>query len=139
MNKTSAKQESKEETPESKLFGLPRPLAGALIGFLLFLFVSALAWNANVVILQAILLLGGQVFYFVIRDLANMPTNMTNVAHRVLYYFIVFGVSSIPYAILGSLIFSKKSTSKSNGIFLLVIYFLLSICIGTLAYAFAQD
>jgi hypothetical protein len=114
-------------------------LAGALIGFLLFILVSTLAWTANILILQLILLFGGQVTYIVISNFTDISTNTVNNVYRFFYYLIIFGVSSIPYSFFGFLTFSKKSAFKSSGIFLLSLYFLFSTCIGFVFYMLAQD
>ncbi|MEO7840471.1 MAG: hypothetical protein ABIU06_14075 [Anaerolineales bacterium] len=112
MNESSLNPKSNEPTSEPKLFGLPRPLAGALIGILLFLIVEFLLWRANL----GELAMGLNYPGLFIASLIGLPLD-----------FLIIGISSIPAAIMGSLFSSKDMTPKIFGVTLLLAHVILWI------------
>jgi hypothetical protein len=126
MNESLANQETNEPTPEPKLFGLPRPLAGGLIGILSSLLLGLLFWSVGSTAFAAALLYPGLLLLLIIESFIRVP---------LLEALIIFGGSSIPPAIIGSLISSKKMTSRTFGVILLVAYIALWI-FGSFFFSF---
>jgi hypothetical protein len=117
MSRVSPKQEDIEPTFEPKLFGLPRSWVGALSGILLYVVLVLSFFNAKQVeLLWAIFLPGILVSEF----LSN--TFVSKV--------ILFGLSSLPFALFGFLIFSQSEMKRTAGILALLMYFLLLMMVG---------
>ena len=121
MNETNLKQESNETTLETKLFGLPRPFVGALIGIAVFLLLLLL-----VHITESTYLKGIAFFPYFLSTLffGKFVMNLSQFGSTVFFLL----VSSIPPAALGSLIFSNN---KFLGISLLIIYIVISCFAGS--------
>jgi hypothetical protein len=112
-----------ESTSEPKLLGLPRSAAGALIGVLIFLIVSVLTtWGTESKLLSAILLSPG-ILTLMLINYIKLGSSVLGLGNIIL----MFAISSIPAAIIGSLIISKKKIFRISGFVLLGIYFILSI------------
>jgi hypothetical protein len=120
MKEASLDQESKVPNPESKLFGLPRPWVGALIGALVFTLILLIFWKKEPVLFSALLYLGNWAVYLL--GLSNNAQPTPNAAYDVLTYSIAYVVSCFPPAFLGPLIVSNKEEKRLNGILFLVIY-----------------
>ncbi len=112
---------------ESKLFGLPRPLAGALIGVLIFLVIllplKYLDYNSLLLYMLALdLELLGRMTILMLGTAVkiNLPQNLSN--------FLSVTISAIPAGMLGMLI----ATSRTRGVVLAVLYLLTILACGTL-------
>jgi len=125
MNEPLINQESNGSTSASMLFGLPRPIAGALAGVLFFLFLVLIfsIWDTKAGLLQAALLAPG--------FLAMMFFHMDAPIGFLL-------ISSFPPALIGSLIVSTKKTIRIRGIILLVVYLIVSVPLGMIALIFTH-
>jgi hypothetical protein len=128
MNESSLNQESNEPTPESTMFGLPRPLAGALIGILIFVFIIRLSQSTSLEIVEVIFLAPGYLASWIIADILSGGLFES----ETFTYTIRYGISGLPPAILGLLFFSKRA--KVLSIILIIVYFVLSLVIGLLIY-----
>jgi hypothetical protein len=113
MIEKSEKQESKEITPKSKLFGLPRPLVGAIIGMLVFALVLFWAWMTETT------------FLF----LMFVPIGIFGIN-----YVVTYVTSVIPLAIVGFLFASAKRSYKILGTFLFGGYLIFSLFAGLFLY-----
>lgn len=103
-----------------KLLGLPRPLAGALIGILIFsLFLLLVRITESQYLLVIVLF----PYYATIMFFSGFVFSLSQSENM----FFLFLISSIPPAILGSLIFSNK---KAVAIGLLVTYVGISMFLG---------
>ena len=130
MNESSINQESNETTSSKKLFWLSRPLLGALIGILSFLLIEVIFWSTNLFTGFIILISPGILTAWTI-----IPSSMqwsTSIGLRILSYSIIFGISAIPPAVLGSFIISKEKEPRSAGIVLSIIYIIFLLTIGNL-------
>jgi hypothetical protein len=128
MNKEFTSQESNVVTPRPKLFGLPRPWVGAIIGIILFLLVEFIFWTTKLMTAFLILLSPGILTRWII-----IPPTIawsTSNSSRALAYTILAVISAIPPAIFGSLIVSSEKETRSFGITLSIIYFILLLVIG---------
>ena len=123
MNESLANQESKEKTPKPKFFSLIRPLAGAIIGITVFLLLLLLMQATESRLLAVSLLWLG-----ILAEMLDIPSGMVN----------LFVISSIPLAIIGSLITSNQKVARESGIILLVIYSAISIFAGILILFFGN-
>lgn len=126
MNENTIKQESREATPESKLFGLPRPWAGALLGILLYILLVLLFFIAKLEAFGWAILLPGVL----------ASDSLSNTFIRII---ISFGISSLPFALCGFLVFSKQDIKKIIGTWALLIYFLLLMTVGLYAVVVIGD
>jgi hypothetical protein len=136
MIKSSLDAENNVPTPESKLLGLSRPIAGALPGVLLF---AALLYLTNLgtslSFLRAVLLSGSVPvlifgwFLIVLFQGMSLPSMVVPAAPIAIYV-----LSSIPYAILSSLLFSKEKVKQTKGLSCSAIYLVISLILGTLTY-----
>gem|GEM_PF-6555129 len=113
MIEKSEKQENIEITPKSKLFGLPRPLVGAIISILVFASVLFWAWMTETNFLFLMLVPIG-VFGF--------------------NYVLTYVISVIPIAIVGFLFASAKRSYKIIGAFLFAAYLIFSLFAGLFLY-----
>ena len=120
-------QKSHERTSNTKLFGLPRPLAGALIGILSFLLVRLLFWSVGLNPFAVGLLYPGLWSLSTIESLIRVLPSSMSVVSDPLETLVIYGVSSTPLAISGSLIISKNVILRIYGVILLVIHGLLWI------------
>jgi hypothetical protein len=112
MNEHLINQENIESRPESKLFGLPRPWVGVLIGVISFLIIEFSLWRADL----------GEIAMAL-----NYPGLLVNSLIDIPLDFLIVGISSIPLAIIGMLFASKNMTQKLLGSVLLIVYVILWI------------
>jgi hypothetical protein len=117
MNESSLTQENNISAPEAKLFGLSRPVIGALIGILLYLLLFLLSLATKLEVLGITLLLPGLLAAYFLDS-------------QFFGEILLLGVPSIPFALFGSLIISKDRTKRVLGIVWSIIYFLLLIVVG---------
>ena len=115
MNESSLNQENNISTPELKLFGLSSSLAGALMGILAVLLVSMLYRSIGFISLAIGFFYPG---YLALEKIDSLNIDISSLPTFLIYY----GVSSIPPALIGALIFSNKIIPRMTGIILLVIY-----------------
>ena len=125
MNESILNQESKKSTSEPKLFGMPRFLAGALIGILIYALLVLLSVVGKLNLLATIILFPG--FWVTFFD------------NRIVDTVIFFVVPSIPFAVFGALIASKQETKRAIGFVASIIYFLLLVLVGLPLAAIAGD
>ncbi len=116
---------------ETKILGLPRPLAGALIGILIYLAIllplKFLDYNSLVLYFLALNLeLLGRITILIIGLTAkmDMPRNLSNL--------ISVTVSTLPAGILGSLIGSSGKPTRRRGIIFAAFYLVFILACGTL-------
>jgi len=116
-----------EPTPGLKILGMPRPLAGALIGILLFLLIMLplKLWGNNSLFLLFLQLdmdlLGRIVIALTNLDLPEKIAEILSVV-----------ISAIPPGILGWLIGSTKRSTRITGMVLAAIYLCILLVVGTL-------
>jgi hypothetical protein len=115
MNQSSLNYESDKPTAEPKLFGLSSSFAGALTGILAVLLVNLLYRSIGFISLAMAFLYPG---YLTLEKLDSLNIETSALPSFLIYY----GVSSLPPAVIGGLIFSNKILSRMTGIILLVIY-----------------
>jgi hypothetical protein len=111
MNESPTNQEGNDTTSKAKLFGLPLPLIGASAGILFFLLIEFLLWRADLWTLA----LG-------LNYLGLFITPLIHIHLRQVEVLIFYGISSIPFAVAGSLFSSKSATQKISGAILLAIH-----------------
>ena len=122
MNEPLENREINKSTNISKLFGLPRT-TGVLIGVLIFLLVEAIFRITNLFTAFIILLSPGVIVAWMI-----IPRTIAwggSTTAMLINYSVLFGISSIPPGILGSLIISDKKETRSYGIILSIIYLII--------------
>ena len=126
------KEESHEPAVKQKLLGLIQPIVGAIIGVLFF---SILFYLINSVVksqyLFAALLSPGFLATLILAFSNDFGLNISSLG----YTTILFSLSGLPYAILGSMIFSKEKATKAMGVFLLALYLVISSILGIFALA----
>jgi len=117
--------------PEPKLFGLPRPLAGAVIGALLFLVIllplKYLDYNSvSLYFLALNLELPGRITILILGMTAriDMPRSVANL--------LSITISTIPAGVLGTLIASSRKPARTRGIIFAVLYLVIILACGTL-------
>jgi hypothetical protein len=137
MNETLANQENNKFPHNPKLFGLPRPIAGALIGIVLFILIYLISNAAGFIILSAALLAPG-IWANLMFESAMDRLPISASAYDFLSYAMAYIAAFIPPAILGSLFVSKKKEMRIIGIGLFIMYFLFSLFVALLAYAIAM-
>ena len=115
--------ESKEPITRPKFFGVLRPLAGALIGIAVFLLLLLLMQVTESILLAVALLWLG-----ILAEMSDIPSGMVN----------IYIISSLPLAIIGSLVTSNENVTRVIGIILLVIYSAISIFAGMLILFFGN-
>lgn len=120
MNEILTSKENIKTAAELKLFGMHRPLAGALIGTFLFLLAEAILWSAKLITAFLILLSPGISIVWI--TIPGIIAWSTSIEARILTYSILFGISAIPPAFLGSLVVSKEKVTRSKGIGLSIKY-----------------
>lgn len=118
-------------SPETKSFGLPRPLAGALIGSLIFLLIllplKFLNYESTLLYLLALNLeLLGRMTILTLSMLAkiDMPELVANIAS--------ITISTIPAWIAGWQIGSKDKATRRVGFIFLVVYLCFIMVFGML-------
>src|SRR5258706_5494458 len=126
MKVSSVNQESKETASNSKLFGLPRPLIGTGFGILFFLLLAVFSRNTDIAM---ILLSPGYSVTAIILEAANL-LNSSKVVNEIT----VYSISSLPCAIIGSLIIANKQATRDAGFILSGIYLALLLIIGFLYF-----
>lgn len=127
INMHTSSSSAKNNNPTSK-FRLPRPLAGALIGIIVYTLILIWAWKTDdLFILFAVqpLAIWASLFFEAIY-LLPIPNSLANFLSNTIAYLI----SSIFPAILGSLLVSGKKQIRIAGIVLFLIYFVFSFCTG---------
>jgi len=119
-----------EQGYESKLFGAPRPLAGAIIGVLIFLLIliplKILQYATFMLFFLTFSLeLPGRLVISALNTFAktNPPESIGNILRVT--------ISAIPPGILGWLIGSDKKSTRTAGIVLVVIYLCFLLVVGT--------
>ena len=127
MSATLANPEDNVAQP-AKLFGLPRPLAGALIGILIFLLIAVIFRLTNLFTIFIILISPGILTGWMM--IPSEITWITSLTTKLINYSVLFGISSVPPGIFGSLIASNEKKIRSKGIILLLIYLIFLLVIG---------
>jgi hypothetical protein len=112
MSAPSLNQENKELIPEPKVFGLPSPVRGALMGIILYSSLILLSFVASLEALGLTLLSPGLLAAYYLNS-------------RYFGLVLLLGLPSIPFALFGFLIFSNDGTKRVIGIIWLIIYFAL--------------
>jgi hypothetical protein len=117
----------KKTTVENKLFGIPRPLAGALFGVLIFLAIllplKYLDYNSLILYFFALNLeLPGRMSILILGMAAkiDMPQNLSNL--------LSVTISAIPAGMLGML----AASSRTRGAIFAVLYLVIILACGTL-------
>ncbi|MCC6298434.1 MAG: hypothetical protein IT314_03995 [Anaerolineales bacterium] len=118
-------------TSENKLFGIPRPLAGALIGIAVFLLIllplKALDYNSTALyfVEQNLELLGRiAILILGMTFKVDMSRSITDL--------ISLTISAIPPAMLGMLFASAKNSTRTQGIIYTVLYLVFLLACGGL-------
>ncbi len=117
--------------PENKIFGIPRPLAGGLIGILIFLLIllplKYLDYNSTALYsftqnLQAL----GRITILVIGLVAksNLPRGFASL--------LSIAVSTLPAGIFGMQIASSSKSTRRNGLIYAAVYLVFIMACGTL-------
>jgi hypothetical protein len=116
---------------EPKLFGIPRPLAGALIGIAVYLVVllplKFLDYNSLLLYMLALdLELLGRMTILILGTAAriDMPAILSNL--------VSITISAIPAWIAGWQIGSENRSTRTKGIVFLALYLLFILAFGTL-------
>lgn len=131
MNETLETQRNIKFSHQPKLFGLPGSITGALIGVVLFVVVYLVSNAAGFEILPTLLVAPGFLVYFTVGSIS---------AIQPLDDAIFFGISSIPFAVLGCLFGPKNKGLIVIGIALFIMYSIVSTVIALGIYAvFAAD
>ncbi len=117
--------------PETKIFGIPRPLAGALIGIAVFLLIllplKFLDYNSTALyFVEKNLELLGRIAILILGMTfkVDMPRSITDL--------ISLAISAIPPAMLGALIASAKNSSRTQGIIYTALYLVFILACGSL-------
>ncbi len=121
-----------EKAPESKLLGIPRPFAGAFVGFLLLQFITLPVEISSVYAYLPInLILIAFGFEFPGRMAVSIFNGAVGFALSPMVGIITIKIiSSIPSAFLGWMIASYQNSTRIVGIILLVIYIFISALLG---------
>lgn len=122
--KELASQGISKSAAEPKLFGLSSSLAGALTGILSVILISLLYRSIGFISLAIGFLFPG---YLALEKINSLHIDMTGLSSFLIYY----GVSCIPPAIIGVLIFSDRIKPRICGVILLIVY-----AISWLAFSF---
>src|SRR5688572_9182630 len=93
MSATLANPEDNVAQP-AKLFGLPRPLAGALIGILIFLLIAVIFRLTNLFTIFIILISPGILTGWMM--IPSEITWITSLTTKLINYSVLFGISSVP-------------------------------------------
>jgi hypothetical protein len=110
------------------LMGLPRPIAGAVIGIFIFLLVEIMFRLINLFTAFIVLLSPGVLTGWIL--IPSTIALSTSVTAKLINYSVLFGISSIPPGILGSLIAADEKVIRSKGIILSLIYLVFLLIIG---------
>jgi hypothetical protein len=132
MSELSPIPENNNLNGKQTLSGLFRVLTGGLIGIIFFATLISIALLAKSAHLIATLMSPG-FWLMVILGLLIPAITGKLVGH------LAMSISGIPYAILGSLIFSKTKPRKIIGIISLAIFWVLSIIAGEIAIILFPD
>src|SRR5688572_14888681 len=119
MNESLTNVESDKTPNELKFFGLPRSIAGALIGIFLFLIIEGIFWSTKLLTVLLILISPGILTLWIIGPVITWGTSITT---KIIGFSVLFGISAIPPGILGLLIISKENATRSKGILLSIVY-----------------
>jgi len=121
-------ESSAKVTIKPKLMGLPRPIAGAIIGMFVFLLTVVIFRLTDLFTVLIILISPGILTAWMI--IPGTIAWSSTVAAKLINYSIILGGSSIPPGICSSLIASEKREIRSKGIILLIMYLALLLVIG---------
>lgn len=119
------------------LFGLSQPTSGVLFGIGLFLVAVIFFWITKVTIGFVVLLSPGLFTRFMMSPWIGVISN--SVIQDITSYTVIFGTSIIPPAILGLLITSNEKKERTNGIIMLVMYFIIILVLGIPMSAIFSD
>jgi hypothetical protein len=122
MNKSSLNQESKEPIPKSKSFRYQQPLLGAISGTFSFVLIAIFTEKS---LISLTLPLPGALIWEIIK-LSTTKLSRSNIGRDL----IVYGLSSIPLAIIGSMIFAQNKDLRLVGILLFVWYSIIAFFVG---------
>ena len=126
------------EKPDILGLGLSRPWQGALLGIFSVLFISALCGTTGFHSYAVGFLFPGYLVFLQIDPLTGfLPPVLASLLHF-FAILLVFGVSGIVPATIGSLIISERLRRRNAGIVLLAIYILLWI-FSSFAYHILSD
>jgi len=128
MNESLVNEEINKIRNTPKLFGLPRTIAGVLIGIITFLLIEVIFRVTNLFTAFIILISPGVIVGWLIIPRAFAWGGST--IAMLINYSVHFGISSIPPAILSALIISNKKETRLQGIILLIIYLIILLIIG---------
>ena len=115
MDRSLNEKESTPSIPEPKLLRLPRSLAGALIGILVY-----------VLILMILFLTKAQMLYLIL----FWPGTIASMYSDDYSLISMLAVSSIPFAVLGSFFTSRNQRTRIIGMVALILYLGLTMCFG---------
>ena len=134
MNEPFQDQDKSKLTITPKLFSRLRRPAGALLGILVFilafLFTSS-STNTWSKLLSISLLSSGLITGLILDNVLRIP-------HQV-FEVLVYSLSSVPIAIIGSLIASSKKADRANGVILLLTYLTMAFFVGILMFGLYGD
>jgi len=134
---------------EAKLLGLPRSIVGVIAGILAFLLITVpvhLYQIQSPTKLLAIPLAGltspGLITYFLI-SFMSIALNIdfidpSSLTFTVIFFFVYYGISSLPAALIGSFLISDKRIDRVVGFDFLVIYLLIVLGCGFIFRGFAD-
>ena len=126
MNESLVNEEINKATNTQKLFGLPRPIAGMLIGILTFLFIETI-FRVLFFYLFILLLSPGFIIQWTMFPALGWSDS---ISVMITYFVVIFGISSIFPGILGWLMVSHKKETRVTGVILAIIYFIVLLVIG---------
>jgi hypothetical protein len=124
MNNHYIEPKTRPTILKPKFLGIPRPLAGAVIGFFIFLIPSLFIFISRIyftALFSAVLLGPGLLTYWII----SLALGLSADTHQIFLVLVAFGVSSIPPTIIGLLIGSYNNNWRVTGILLLLLYGLI--------------
>lgn len=130
-------RKSETDSVEPKMLGLPRHLAGGLIGVIVFesiiVFRNQFRFDMSLVeIIFTGLIFPGAALWFIMGMLSE--SQMPLQASLTFLSLMAYGFSSIPAGLLGSFLISTKKPIRTIGIVFLVIYFLFVFGCGSMFY-----
>jgi hypothetical protein len=129
MIKSLIKQRNNEQPLESRPRGASSAMIGGLIGFLSFiLFTSSIFFSESSLFYNGLFIL--QIIVIVLLSpgmlvLRVVYSGVSESTFAGLSTIVIFGISSIPFTVIGSLIGSGSKSGKKTGIILLISYGIL--------------
>jgi hypothetical protein len=121
-------EESSESIFRKKLWKLPQPLVGAILGIFVFIILLLLTVVIGSELMRIILLSPGYLVLTIIIPSMGFGFNRWTFGQNTFIGLI----SSTPFIALGSLIASKAKVVKATGIFLLLMYAIALGIMGTI-------